>query len=514
MKKEYKIRGKLKVVNELDNVRAIKAQSKSDEFFKSVQKTYDTNAKIFFKNLRSQTPGSNEQLNAFSKAGWVFVQPNATSVKALDNRKFQVEGMKSSNKVYQTENNEIVIATDKINLKLKKELTATEVAEFLKTNELEKIQELKFAPNLFEVRIGKKDVVDVVNILDAMNEVVYAEPQMITHIDQRQRYRPADPCYGQQWHLSNNGSVGQAGADINAENAWTMAKGRGVRIALIDNGFDVNHHDLQPVDNASGYFISNGRMEVFNNSLQSFPGSDHGTFCAGMAIARNNAVGGCGAAFQADFIAIACLEDQVGTQATLARAIAYAADPTTELSISNPPKGADVITCSLGPNGANWTMESVLQDAIDYAIQNGRNGKGTPVFWAVSNGNYPIKGAHDVDEVSAYDNVIAVGRSDCHDIEGGSAYGKELDFLAPGVDVFSTKDGNKYGTWTGTSFAAPLAAGVAAVVLSYKPNKTWIQVRDILRNSCAKIGGVNYVNGHHDKYGYGRIDMDEAINIA
>ncbi len=323
---------------------------------------------------------------------------------------------------------------------------------------------------------------------------------------------PTDTDFGQQWHLRNTGQGGgTAGADIAAETAWDSARGAGVRVSVIDNGMDVGHQDLAAaIVGGAGFFQNNGMGGVnFVQSLTGFPDSDHGTFCSGMAIARaNNATGGCGVANQADFLPIACLGDQVGTQATLARAISYAADPTQEVSGANPADGADVISCSLGPNGADWDMTATLQTAIDFATTNGRGGLGTPIFWAVSNGNVEIQ----FDEVCSYANTIHVGRSTRMDLEDNSAHGPELDFLATGVDVFSTGSGGGYRTDTGTSFAAPTAAGVGALMLSVNPDLTWQQVRQNLRDTAEQIGGVVYDGaGHNDDYGWGRINAADAV---
>jgi thermitase len=222
----------------------------------------------------------------------------------------------------------------------------------------------------------------------------------------------------------------------------------------------------------------------------------------------NNKRGGCGSAPRADLIAVACLTDQIGTQTTLARAVAYAADPTREDAQASAANGADVIVSSLGPNGPDWDLTSVLDLAIRFAANQGRGGLGTPIFWAVSNGHFEV----ERDEVSSHPDVIGVGRSDRNDQADGSAFGPKLEFLAPGVDVFSTKSGSKFGFSTGTSFAAPLAAGVGALVLSRHPQFTAQQVRERLRTTCDKVGGVTYdANGHHDEYGFGRINAARAV---
>ena len=175
---------------------------------------------------------------------------------------------------------------------------------------------------------------------------------------------------------------------------------------------------------------------------------------------------------------VACLGDQVGTQTTLARAVAYTADPSTEVAGADPADGADILVSSLGPNGADWALTDTLDLALQFAATNGRAGRGLAIFWAASNGNNV-----DVmqDEVVSHPDVIAVVRSTRNDLEHDAARGPAVQLIAPGVDVFSTTGNGGYGTSTGTSFAAPCAAGCAALALSMNPRLT----RDELRANHA-----------------------------
>lgn len=516
MKREYKVRGKVITINELEGVRAIKPTFRTNEVFKNIQNTFDSNSRQLFKDLQGEIPSGKEQLTAFSNAGWVFVKPNHVSLSNLDNRNFSLPEIEQSNRVFNDEDGNVMIATNRINLKLHPDIGPSQVGEFFKRHSLLFVREQGYAPNLFEVSTENPDVIAEVNKLSAFPEVVYAEVQMLMHLPQR--FKPNDPLYVKQWHHNNDGSNGTVpGADIKSELAWNISRGKGIKIAVIDNGFEVTHPDLAPaVHPHSGYFTRSGGGYLFKKGTVGFPNNDHGTFCAGMAVAReNNGSGGCGVAHQSDFMAIACLPDQVDTQTTLARAIAYAANPSLEIPATPSGMGADIITCSLGPNDAAWRMESVLEDAIVFAVEHGRGGKGCCIFWAVSNGNFPINSPGNADEVSAFDATISVGRSGSDDREHGSAFGPELDFLAPGVQVFSTTNGGRFGYNTGTSFAAPLAAGCAAVLLSKNPNLTWQAIRDILRSSCDKVGNVSYdANGHHPKYGFGRINIFQALKLA
>jgi subtilisin family serine protease len=446
---------------------------------------------------------------AFESAGWVFVAPSHQVARAVD-RGESVTGAREVRHVYRDEGGRSMLGTDRMTVRLAPDLSEDQARAVMSERGLEIVNRLGFAPNLYEVRVtGAADPLDLSVDLHQDEAFVYAEPEFLEHIPPR--WAPNDPNYAQQWHLNNTGQGGgTAGADISAEAAWDVTRGAAVRLAVIDNGFDYDHPDLvDGVGATSGCFRTTPAGVTFTQNQGVCPDSNHGTFCTGLAGARaDNGLGGCGVANSSELVLVACLGDQVGTQATLARAVAYAADPSTEVAAADPTSGAHVISCSLGPNGANWALTAVLQDAIDFAVDSGRGGLGTPIFWAVTNGNFEIQ----FDEVCAHGNTIAVSRSTRNDQHHNAGWGPELDFVATGVDVFSTQSGGGYGAGTGTSYAAPVAAGVAALLLAVNPTLTWQEVRSRLRAACDQVGGVTYdANGHHDRYGYGRVNAATTV---
>ena len=448
-----------------------------------------------------------EEAKALSDSGWIFVRPVSTIESARATREMP-DQVSYINSVYQLEDGHVLIGTQTLTVQFRPELSDEEARARLEEEGLTVVRELRFAPNQFEVEIpAGANLLDVANALQESEDMLHAEPTFDEYIGQR--FTPTDPTYGQQWHLNNTGGGGGlAGADISAEDAWNFTLGAGIRLAVIDNGFDVTHGDLSVgIVGESGFFDSGGN---FQQTVTNYPDNDHGTFCAGMAAARhNNGVDGCGSAPEAELMLVATRNDQVGTQATLARAVAYAADPSMEIAGADPAAGADVIASSLGPNGANWALTAVLQNAIVFAAGRGRKGRGTPIFWACSNGNN-VDIAQD--QVVSHPDVIAVGRSRRNDTEDNAARGEELDFLAPGVSVVSTASGGGTRTATGTSFAAPLSAGVGALVLSINPDLPACDVRQIMRDTSDKIGGVTYdQTGHNLDYGYGRVNAFRAV---
>jgi hypothetical protein len=448
-----------------------------------------------------------EEAKGLSDSGWIFVRPD-NAIEAARATRVMPDAVSDVNLVYQLDDGHVLIGSQMLTVQFDPELSREAVQTRLEENGLIVVRELRFAPNQFEVEIPTgADLLEVANALQQSDDTVYAEPTFIEYIGQR--LTPGDPTYGQQWHLNNIGSAGGiAGADISAEDSWNFTRGAGIRLTVIDNGFDVTHGDLSgAIVGESGFFDNAGN---FRQTLTNYPNNDHGTFCAGMAAARhNNGLDGCGSAPEVELMLVATRNDQVGTQATLARAVAYAADPGMEIAGADPSTGADVIVSSLGPNGANWALTAVLQNAIVFAANQGRKGRGTPIFWASSNGNN-VDIAQD--QVVSHDDVISVGRSRRDDTEGNSARGEELDFLAPGVSVVSTASGGGTRTDTGTSFAAPLSAGVGALVLSINSDLSTREVRKILRDTCDKIGGATYDQaGHNLDYGYGRINAFRAV---
>jgi len=447
----------------------------------------------------------------FANAGWIFVRPNTKLVEALE-RGEAPDGLLSTQRIFVGRGTRLYLGANRLSVRLKPAIHEPERA--LEELGLRILYEAGFARNLFVVQVGPgRDFLEAsVNLSNMTDVFEFAEPEFIEHI--RPRFQPQDPDFDQQWHLSNTGQDGGiSGADIQAVPAWTANRGANIRIAIIDNGIDVNHPDFTgAVSSKSGYFVSDGSHGAnFVQGKAGFPAGDgHGTFCAGLTVARSNYRGGVGVANQATLIAIACLQDQVGSQMTLARAIAYAANPSLEGVAGN---GADVICCSLGSNDSQgyWDMASALRLAIDGAVSDGRGTKGTPVFWATSDDLVPIAN----DDVCSYVNTIAVGMSNRWDELGGSAFGPELDFLAPGIEVYSTINGGGYMQGSGTSYAAPVAAGVAALMLAACNQLTAQQVRDFLHDTCDPIGsGVSYPGGRNDYYGFGRINADKAVQRA
>ncbi|MFJ7071835.1 S8 family serine peptidase [Streptomyces sp. NPDC098781] len=512
MSRQYYQRGHLVEAEELDDVVAVKMDTDA-----RVSSAADMEAELgsSVRGEMREAGVDDETADAFARASWVFVRPNQRTREAFS-AGTGIRGAETSGTVIRRSNGRIGIATDALTVRLEPALSEEQAERELEAAGLTVVGKLGFATNLYEVRApASQDALAASVELHDNDRFVFAEPAFIEHVPGR--FRPTGARYGEQWQWRNPGTNGGTpDADVHIETAWDRTFGAGIRVAVIDNGFDTGHPDLAAgLDPLSGFFAGGGQRPVFVQDTAGMPDEDHGTFCAGMAGARHgNGAGGTGAAPECALMLLACLPDQIGTQTTLARAVGFASDPSTEVPGIDPRAGADILVSSLGPNGADWDISDTLALALESAASNGRQGKGLPIFWAASNGrNVDVT----KDEVVSHADVIAVVRSTNKDREDHAARGPEVELIAPGVDVLSTTSGGGYGISTGTSFAAPCAAGCAALALSVNPHLTRDQLRDVMHRSADRIGGpqVQYdASGHNDDYGFGRVNAAQAVALA
>lgn len=304
-----------------------------------------------------------------------------------------------------------------------------------------------------------------------------------------------DPDVRKQWNLCNMTSVGD---DIDISRAWTYASGRGVKIAIIDDGIDVNHVDLK--DN----IIMTYNCDYNGNPI---PVGEHGTHCAGIAAAvRNNGTLITGVAPDARIMAAGMSFGYPVARVVLglARAINWAWT-----------NGADVISCS-------WSSpyNELIADAIDNAIENGRNGKGCVIVCAAGNAIQDEWGNiinNDITFPANYrEEVMAVGATGINGyLASFSCVGDNMFICAPGVDIWSTVPDNEIGIMSGTSMACPHVAGVAALILERNSTLTSEEVREIIARNSRYLSYQNEENREfgrwNPKSGYGIIDAYSII---
>jgi len=429
-----------------------------------------------------------------------------------------------------SESGEVVSYTENFFIKFHDDESAASCLRVLRRYKLDVKRTLSYARNAYfagaREGTGQRTFAIATALLREPG-VELCHPELVRRVGRR-------AVFPGQWHLkkmSVGGSVINQHANVEA--AWTLSRGAGITVAVIDDGVDIDHHEFS----SSGKIVAPRDATYENNDPRPGSGDDHGTPCAGVAVGDGR-FGASGVAPAARLMPIRLVSDLGSMQE--ADALQWAVD-----------HGADVISCSWGPEDGDWsdpddplhTRKSRLPDstrlAIEYALEHGRNGKGCVITWAAGNGNESV----DNDGYASHPGVIAVAA--CNDSGVKSAYsdfGKAVWCAFPSNDTIPARTtgilttdrlgkvgynpglvelGDVSGDYTndfgGTSSACPGVAGVAALILSRNPDLRYQEVKEILKQSCDQIDktkGKYGPDGHSAKYGHGRVNARKAVALA
>lgn len=344
---------------------------------------------------------------------------------------------------------------------------------------------------------SNKSIQKVLQQLRKRDEVEYAEPEYLNQLT----YVPSDTLNGSQWYLDA----------VFAFDAWNIETGdTNVVIAISDTGIDTAHNDLKAniaynyddpingVDDDNDGYIDNfyGWNTGSNNFNVQVSNSGHGSNVSGIAAAvTDNVTGISGCGFNSRFMTVK-IDNNQGQLTGAYQSIVYAAD-----------QGAFVINCSWG----SYSYSEFAQDIVNYATIN----KGALITAGAGNGPFSgpnaAIGVEDQFYPAAYENVMAVGSLIYDDtVKLSSNYGYWLDIFAPGENMLTTNAAGGYGQNGGTSMAAPVVAGAAALVKSHFPHYTAKQVEMQLKNTADNIDHVNDQK-YHNKVGAGRVNFLAAL---
>ncbi|MEH6908493.1 S8 family serine peptidase [Neobacillus drentensis] len=306
------------------------------------------------------------------------------------------------------------------------------------------------------------DLESLSKILLKNKQVLFVEP----NYEVKSTYVPKEPSYKKQWYLNK----------IQLPKAWDKTRGSSnITVAVIDGGVQKDHPDLK------GKIVSPYNA-VTGNSY--YTPNEHATHVAGIIAASFNKKGIAGIAPNVKIMPINVFDWQGASAFNVAVALNYAVD-----------HHADVVNMSLGSEGYSYLLDSYIQYArangIVLVAAAGNSDSYIPMYPAALNGVIGVSATDNNDRITSFSN-----------------YGNYIDLAAPGLSIYSTINGNSYDYMSGTSMAAPVVAGVAALVLSKNPFLSPSQVESILTRSTTDLGN----RGWDSFYGYGRIDAYKAVS--
>jgi subtilisin family serine protease len=268
---------------------------------------------------------------------------------------------------------------------------------------------------------------------------------------------------------------------VQAPQLWSMTKGEGIKVAVLDTGIDATHPDLAPNFKKGINFTTTNRNDYVDRQ-------GHGTHCAGVIAACDNMVGVVGVAPRAElYVAKVLGDDGSGSISWIVNGIDWAIK-----------EKVDIISMSLGTSA---DPGPALHDAIKRARNAG-------IVIVAASGN---ENTH-VGWPAVYPETIAVGAVDqSFGRAGFSNFGEELDVVAPGVDILSTYPVNQYAKLSGTSMATPMVAGIAALVQAFCRNMGVAATPDKIVQMITERSVDMGQAGDDDMFGNGLINVFRMI---
>lgn len=266
-----------------------------------------------------------------------------------------------------------------------------------------------------------------------------------------------------------------------APQLWKKTKGETIKVAILDTGVDKNHPDLKANIKGGFNFTSSNAYDYQDRN-------GHGTHCAGIVAAIDNASGVVGISPRAELYAVKVLgDDGSGSLQWIVNGIRWC--------IQNK---MDVISMSLG-------CESAPPAAFHNAFKDAA-AAGIPVI--VASGNEQ----HHVDWPAVYPETIAVGAVDVAlEKAAFSNYGEEVDIAAPGVDIYSTYPVSRYARLSGTSMATPMVTGAVALYLGMKKKRgvkpTLAELNKALNEASVDLG----MDGFDVDTGFGLLNLGRLL---
>ena len=288
---------------------------------------------------------------------------------------------------------------------------------------------------------------------------------------------------------------------VRAAEVWNELgiDGTGVTVGVLDTGIDSEHADL------AGRVIRNKDFVSSYSDDEANDGHGHGTHCAGSIGGGATSGKAIGVAPKVNFIGGKIFSDSGSTtREAIMNGMQWMTDPDGNPDTDDFPR---VVSNSWGgPLGTHWVEIMSTWHAMGIA----------PVFAAGNSGPRP----KTVGAPGAYKEAITIGATDSQDRIArfssrgpvtfqGETYIKP-DVSAPGVDVYSAKNGGGYQKMSGTSMATPHVAGIVALMLQADPDLPVERIREILHETSVDFGEP----GMDNVFGMGRVDAYEAVKLV
>ena len=337
---------------------------------------------------------------------------------------------------------------------------------------------------------GNANVHDKIDALKAEIDVLIAEPNVVHQSPEARKNHAwaigTESEYKAQW----------APAAMRLAEAQALSNGAGVRVAVLDTGVDRKHPALKG-KLTKGYDFVDGDTDPSEEGSKADAAFGHGTHVAGLVAL---------VAPGAKIMPLRVLDPAgKGDAWVIAQAILYAVDPDGDPATND---GAKVVNLSLGSTSRTEMLDAVAKlsacsiPAVDTPTEDysdpGYNGdkarcqafNGTVIVAAAGNdGSKKVKEYPAAE--GAYGLFAVTASTENRTLASFANYGSWVDVAAPGEGITSSVPAGGYGVWSGTSMAAPLAAGTAALVRSLKPKMKAVDVaRRVVRASAALCGGA------------------------
>lgn len=400
---------------------------------------------------------------------------------------------------FKTENGVEVGLSHLFYVKLKSEDDVSKLNKLADENIVEVIGNNEYMPLWYTLSCSKESTGNALQLANKFYESGLFEEAQPDLMSDDKTECVNDPNLNYQWNLINSGqNSGTSGVDVRFCNTRSITTGSSsIIVAVLDQGIQLNHPDLN---------VHPTSYDTESGTSPSIIHGTHGTNCAGFICAKtNNGTGVASLAPDCPAMSISnSLYGSPDSRQKRADGINFAWN-----------NGASVISNSWG----SAVQYAIIDNAISNALINGRSGKGTVVVFASGN-EYSSSVSYPA---NCNSDILAVGAINRNGLKSSfSNYGTALDIVAPGEDLCTTTTGSSYiYSISGTSFACPQVAAVAALILSVNPNLTQKQVSEIIESTARKIGNYSYVttsgrtNGTwNNEMGYGVLDAFAAVTKA